>query len=199
MKANQLILVVDPMCSWCWGFHPIITTLREHHSQDFHISVRMGGLRTTGQMSWDASSRSYLASTWQAVQQQTNQPFNTALLQKETFDYNTYPACKAVITIRELWGMDTAFEYLAAIQEAFYLHAEDITQEHTLLKYVPKEKEKFHHFYHSQRATLLMEHDFAQARSMGANAFPSVIHIDNDGHMVCLKGYRSLEEILLLR
>jgi len=41
-----------------------------------------------------------------------------------------------------------------------------------------------------------MQHDFSKARSMGANAFPSVVRIDEDGHMVCMNGYRSLKEIL---
>ena len=43
-----------------------------------------------------------------------------------------------------------------------------------------------------------MEHDFAKARSMGANAFPSVVIIDEEGHMVAQKGYRSLLEMQTL-
>ena len=41
----------------------------------------------------------------------------------------------------------------------------------------------------------MMQHDFAKARSMGANAFPSVVIIDEDGHMVCQKGYRTFLEM----
>jgi hypothetical protein len=41
-----------------------------------------------------------------------------------------------------------------------------------------------------------MQHDFSKARSMGANAFPSIVKIDEDEHMCCQKGYKSLEEIL---
>jgi len=41
-----------------------------------------------------------------------------------------------------------------------------------------------------------MQNDFSKARVMGTNAFPSVVKIDEDGHMVCMSGYRSLEEIL---
>jgi hypothetical protein len=31
---------------------------------------------------------------------------------------------------------------------------------------------------------------------MGANAFLSTVKIDEDGHMVCVNGYKGLEEIL---
>lgn len=195
---TQLIFVLDPMCSWCWGFHPIIETLRKEHADRYTFSVVMGGLRTSRQMPWNKQSKAYLKSAWDAVHQATKQPFNYVLLNQSRFDYDTYPSCKAVITIRELYGEDAAFDYLHDIQEAFYTEAKDITSLEVLSNYVTQDKEAFLSFYHSARAHTLMEHDFAKARSMGANAFPSVVKIDQDGHLVCLKGYRSLEDILTL-
>jgi len=193
---TQLIFILDPMCSWCWGFHPVIESLRKNHSEHYTFSLVMGGLRTSGQMPWDAQSKSYLKSAWDAVTKTTQQPFNPKLLNLTHFDYNTYPACKAVITIRELYGVEAAFTYFEAIQKAFYTQAADITTLETLTHYVTQDKVAFTHFYQSDRAELLMQHDFSIARSMGANAFPSTVKIDDDGHMVCLSGYKNLEEIL---
>ena len=183
------------MCSWCWGFHPVIEKLREKHADEFQFSLVVGGLRSKGQMPWNKESKNYLAQNWNAVAQQTKQSFNFSLLNRETFDYDTYPACKAIVTVRELWGEVASFEYLAKIQEAFYAKAEDTTTIEVLMNYV-EDKEKFLEFYESDRAELLMHHDFSKARSMGANSFPSVVKIDKQGHMVCQKGYRSLEEVL---
>ncbi|CAA6806759.1 MAG: Thioredoxin [uncultured Sulfurovum sp.] len=191
----HLIFVIDPMCSWCWGFHPIINTLREKHSHTYTFSLIIGGLRTKGQMPWTEQSKQYLAQNWNAIQKKTKQPFNFSLLNKNTFDYDTYPACKALISIRELWGENASFEYLATIQKAFYTKGEDITSLEGLLKYV-KDKKRFVDFYQSDRAEILMQHDFAKAHSMGANAFPSIVKIDEQGHMCCIQGYKSLEEIL---
>jgi len=191
----HLIFVLDPLCSWCWGFHPIIEELRKKHSDTYTFSLVVGGLRTKGQMPWTEESRHYLAQNWNAVAQKTQQPFNFSLLNRETFDYDTYPACKALVTVRELWGEDTSFDYLKKIQEAFYAKGEDTTSLEILMNYID-DKERFLEFYESDRAELLMHHDFAKARSMGANSFPSVVKIDTQGHMVCLKGYREIEEIL---
>jgi len=193
---TQLIFVLDPMCSWCWGFHPVIEALRKDHSERYTFSLVLGGLRTSGQMTWDAQSKAYLKSAWDAVAQTTQQPFNPKLLNLTHFDYNTYPACKAVITIRELYGVDAAFTYFGAIQKAFYTEGADITTLETLTHYVTQDKVAFTHFYQSDRAELLMQHDFSKAHSMGANAFPSTVKIDEDGHMVCVNGYKGLEEIL---
>ena len=210
---SHLIFVIDPMCSWCWGFHPVIKELREKHSKNYEFSLVVGGLRTKGQMAWTEQSKQYFAQNWKAVQQRTKQPFNFTLLNKERFDYDTYPACKAIVTVRELWGDDASFEYLEKIQEAFYAKGEDTTSLETLLAYVgtmppylsdaisekksqKQRKKAFLEFYNSERAKILMQHDFSKARSMGANAFPSVVKIDNDGHMVCTKGYLTKDQLL---
>ena len=191
----QLIFVIDPMCSWCWGFHPIIEELRRKHSDKYDFTLVVGGLRTKGQMAWTEQNKQYLAQNWNAVQQRTKQPFNFSLLNKTSFDYDTYPACKAIVSVRELWGDDASFAYLEKIQEAFYTKNKDTTSVEILSYYV-EDKMKFLEFYHSERAEVLMQHDFSKARSMGANSFPSVVKIDKDGHMMCQSGYRSTEEVL---
>ncbi|UPT77808.1 DsbA family protein [Sulfurovum sp. XGS-02] len=198
---KELILVLDPMCSWCWGFAPVIEELRNFFHEKYAFSLVLGGLRTKGEMPWDERSKVYLKEHWKQVTQRTGQVFSEDLFEKEFFDYDTYPACKAVITVRELFGMQSAFDYLHTIQEAFYTRSEDITKRENLTRLLHRsesDQSAFSTFFESDRAELLMEHDFAKARSMGANAFPSVVVIDEEGHMVCQKGYRSLQEMITL-
>ena len=186
------------MCSWCWGFAPVIEELHTALKEEYTFSLVLGGLRTKGEMPWDESAKAYLKGHWRQVSQSTGQAFSDSLFEKAFFDYDTYPACKAVITVRELFGMQSAFDYLHTIQEAFYTRAEDITNLEILARLLHRsesDKSVFKTFFESERAQLLMEHDFAKARSMGANAFPSVVVIDEEGHMVCQKGYRSLHEL----
>lgn len=185
------------MCSWCWGFHPIIEDFRYQYGDEADISIVLGGLRTKGAMTWDESTKSKLLSIWRQVADITGQHFTDKLFNLDNFEYDTYPACKAVVSVRELWGEDTAFEYLARIQEDFYVGSKDTTDLKVLTSLLDKDKQKdFLTFYQSQRAEVLMQHDFAKARSMGANVFPSVVKIDSDGHMVCKKGYLGLEALL---
>jgi len=195
---KEIIFVVDPMCSWCWGFTPVIETLLKTRSEGYQFSLVVGGLRTKGEMPWNETSKEYLKSHWKQVSQRTGQSFSASLFEKEQFEYDTYPACKAVVTVRELFGTKGSFEYLHSIQEAFYAGAKDITSVMVLtdlVKDLGLNSESFKTFFESERAQLLMEHDFAKARSMGANAFPSVVIIDEEGHMICQKGYRSLTEM----
>jgi len=195
---KELIFVVDPMCSWCWGFHPVMDTLRKNHHDQYKFSLIVGGLRSSGQMVWNNESKAFLKTHWDAVAKRTGQPFSPKLLNRTIFDYNTYPACKAIVTVRELWGEEAAFDYLSKIQYAFYAEGKDITSLEVLSSYITKNKKEFKDFYLSTRAETLMMNDFDKARVMGANAFPSVVHIDEEGHMICMKGYRSIEEVLAI-
>ncbi len=195
---KEIIFVVDPMCSWCWGFAPVIRQLCATQSDRYDFSLVVGGLRSKGDMVWDTSSKSYLKEHWKQVKKRTGQPFSNVLFEKEDFEYDTYPACKAVVAVRELWGDEKSFDYLHRVQEAFYVEGRDITKLDVLSELLEETSESvkdFQDFYQTPRAEILMQHDFAKARSMGANAFPSVVIIDEEGHMVCQKGYRSLLEM----
>ena len=195
---KEIIFVVDPMCSWCWGFAPVIEEIREAQSDNYDFSLVVGGLRTKGDMRWDESSKGYLKGHWEQVAKRTGQPFSNILFENKEFEYDTYPACKAVVTVRELWGDEQSFEYLHHIQKAFYVEGRDITKLYLLSELVKEtggNVKDFQDFYQTPRAEILMQHDFSKARSMGANAFPSVVIIDKDGHMVCQKGYRSILEM----
>jgi putative protein-disulfide isomerase len=198
MPKKMLYFVLDPMCSWCWGFAPIVDAVREAFGETYAISPVMGGLRGKGEMQWDADAKNHLRKHWQAVAKKTGQPFDESLLEKEHFEYDTTPACKAVVTVRELLGEDAAFRYLHAIEHAFYAQGIDITKPRLLQGYYEQlfgNSGKFAFFFLSERAEVLTEHDFAKARSMGANSFPSIVLVNEAGHMVCQKGYRSFEEI----
>jgi putative protein-disulfide isomerase len=176
----------------------VIEKAREQLKEDYEIRLVTGGLRTKGEMVWDERAKAYLKAHWKQVAARTGQPFNDTLLEKSAFEYDTYPACKAVVTVRELLGEDAAFTYLHTIQYAFYAQGIDITNTRLLYGYYEQlfgNSGKFAFMYGTERMETLMHHDFAKARSMGAIAFPSVVIVDEAGHMVCQKGYRSFDEI----
>lgn len=185
------------MCSWCRGFHPVMEAMRKQYSDRYDFSLVVGGLRTKGAMMWDEAAKARLKETWRQVADTTGQEFTEKLFERERFEYDTYPACKAVVTVRELWGESASFAYLGRIQNAFYLDGTDITTLQTLLSFIDLERQgAFTAFFESERAEQLMRHDFSKARAMGANAFPSVVRIDSDGHMVCTKGFQRFDEII---
>ncbi len=186
--------MVDPMCSWCWGFAPVMQKVHQAYEEQYDFSLVLGGLRKAGEMRWDENAKSYLREHWEAVARKTGQHFDLSLLAKDSFEYDTTPACRAVVTVRELLGSKQALRYLHTIQAAFYTQGIDITNPRLLQGYYEQlfgNSGKFAFFFLSERAERLTQHDFDKARSMGASAFPSVVLIDQEGHLVCQKGYQS--------
>ena len=45
MSERNLIYVADPMCSWRWGFSPVIDAIRRRFGDALPIRLIMGGLR----------------------------------------------------------------------------------------------------------------------------------------------------------
>lgn len=194
---KEIIAVLDPMCSWCWGFEPVLEKIRMNLPSDTKLSMLLGGLRSKGDQAWNTEFKNYLREHWQRVQASTGQEFNTAILGLEHFEYDTEPPCRAAVAVREL---DEAklFTFFQALQQAFYVDARDITQSDVLADIAEKEgidREKFLELFADEKMRDKTKADAYKARSMGANAFPSLVFIDEEGHLCVMKGYRSFEQI----
>ena len=55
--ASRLLYVMDPMCSWCWGFAPVVEALAEQAAAaGVSLQIVVGGLRRD-QVAIDAAAR----------------------------------------------------------------------------------------------------------------------------------------------
>ena len=41
---REILLIVDPMCSWCWGFSPVVRALNDAYGDRTPIYPIVGGL-----------------------------------------------------------------------------------------------------------------------------------------------------------
>jgi putative protein-disulfide isomerase len=196
-KKKEIVAVLDPMCSWCWGFEPVLERLRDELSDKGEFSLILGGLRNSGEQTWDDAFKTYLHTHWRSVEKKTSQRFNLGLLDKEAFDYDTEPACRAVVTVRVM-DKKKQFSFFTALQKAFYVKGADITQMDVIADIVESEgidKSEFVRLFVSDEMKEKTKADVYKARSMGANVFPSLVLIDEEGHLCVVKGYKSYEEI----
>ena len=45
MRQPHLVYFADPMCSWCWGFAPVINAIRGRYGERLPVRLIVGGLR----------------------------------------------------------------------------------------------------------------------------------------------------------
>ena len=114
----RLIYVADPMCSWCWGFAPVLDELVERFA--LPVDVGGGGLRPgPAAQIVDDEWAQYLRGAWTSVAQASGQPFDFARLEQRGWLYDTELPCIAIVAMREQ-APERARAFTARLQRAFY-------------------------------------------------------------------------------
>ena len=122
----EMIYIADPMCSWCYGFQPVISALADRSATSLPLRLMMGGLRAGNQEPMGAADKASVRAAWTRVGAATGQPFDMNFFAREHFCYDTEPACRAVVSVRRLQPT-FALPFMARIQQAFYAENRDMT------------------------------------------------------------------------
>jgi putative protein-disulfide isomerase len=85
MAKNQLVYFADPMCSWCYGFSPVIAALAERFEDRLPLHVVMGGLRAGNTEAMTEQDRAYVRKAWGEVGATTGEPFDMSFFERESF------------------------------------------------------------------------------------------------------------------
>ena len=177
MSEPILWYFADPMCSWCWGFSPVIETLRDEYHARMKIALVLGGLRPGETTPMTADGREEILHHWQQVHARTGQPFRFENALPDGFVYDTEPASRAVVTVG---GLDPAliFPLFRAIQHAFYAEGRDVTQPGVLAALAAGlgvDVVAFLRAFDSDAARARTQAHFRQARQAGVRGFPTLI------------------------
>lgn len=197
-NSRILIYVADPMCSWCWGFSPVLTNIRRRYEKQATFQLLLGGLRPGNTERFDESRRAYILQHWQAVHTRTAQPFNFDFQMASSFTYDTEPASRATTVVRQLMP-GKEWDYLARIQEAFYVQNADVTRVEVLeelavavgIDAVPFRQD----FQESQTRQRVWE-EFDQSRELGVNGFPTLLGRSGESVSSLMHGYQDSETLV---
>jgi len=197
----RLLYVMDPMCSWCWGFAPVAAALIDQARQaGVETRLVVGGLRT-GSSALDASTRRYILEHWQAVNEATGQPFQLDGAMPAGFVYDTEPACRALVTARSL-DAERVWPLLALIQQGFYQRGEDVTLAPNLVALAEQagfDRSQFAAAFASTEQRVATAADFTWAQDLGIAGFPTLLAERNGQLALLTNGYQpltSLESLL---
>lgn len=200
MDGPHLIYFADPMCSWCYGFSPVIDQIRHAYGRALPIRVVMGGLRPGTEAPMTAEARTSIVGHWNHVHEASGLPFDTAVLNRERFVYDTDPASRAVVVARRE-GEELAVRYLGAAQRAFYAESRDVTQGDVLADLAEEfglDRAGFRAAWASEEAKQETWRDYAISRNAGVTGFPTLIGGPNDQGVygVVTRGYAPAEQVL---
>ena len=172
-----LNLIVDPMCSWCWGFRPVWSSFAESLGRDVQVVDLMGGLAPDSDAPMDPEMRAYVQSAWHAVAARTGASFNFDFWQQATPRRSTYPACRSVIAagLQDAKARGAMYD---AIQTAFFLEARNPSlnsELETLAAEIGLDSDRFARDLRSQEVESRFTAERETARRFGVTGFPTVI------------------------
>ncbi|MBV2169457.1 MAG: DsbA family protein [Bdellovibrio sp.] len=183
-KASNLEIVYigDPMCSWCWGISSVVKQLQSYcDEQGLSFSVVVGGLRPGGGDPWNDQFKNFLRHHWEEIGQRTGQAFRFSLFERSHFNYDTEPACRAVVTAGILLNSKndnnkTLYALFADIQKKFYVDNADPGEEEfyrSICEEYGLSFEEFRRIFQAPETKKKTFEEFQRNRSWGVRGYPS--------------------------
>lgn len=171
----HLIYFADPMCSWCWGFAPVIQALTQTFGDALPIRVIMGGLRPGTTDPMPERVRAEIRAHWEHVAEASGQPFDWGFFDREQFVYDTEPASRAVVVLRR-HGL--GLSALHRLQQAFYAQNRDVTRTYVLADTAEElglDAKIFRAEFEDEAARTETLRDYAISQRTGVTGFPTLI------------------------
>ncbi|WP_431854339.1 DsbA family protein [Azospirillum sp.] len=200
MTGPHLVYVADPMCSWCWGFSPVVSAIRARFGESLPIRPMMGGLRPQTTKPMDASAKRTIRTHWEHVHEATGQPFDWAFFDREGFVYDTDPAARAVVIVRRS-GHGPALDMLRAVQTAFYAENRDVTDTAVLADLAAAhgvDRDGFLAAFESEEAKQETWRDYGISHQAGITGFPTLLAGEGGGapYAPVTRGYQPTDAII---
>jgi putative protein-disulfide isomerase len=195
---TRLVYFADPMCSWCYGFSPVIAALAERFEDRLPLDLVMGGLRAGNTEPMRDQDKAFIRNSWTRVGAATGQPFDLSFFDRQGFVYDTEPACRAVVTARRLMPR-MALPFMARVQQAFYAENRDMTAADEIAEVAEEagfERTGFGAALTAAETRNETFRDFLTAEALGIRGFPTLIAGNEDkGYALLTNGYRPLEDL----
>ncbi len=193
---RHLVYFADPMCSWCWGFSPVINGLADHFGDRLPVTLIIGGLRPGATEPMDDKMKAEIRHHWEKVHERTGQPFDFSFFEREGFVYDTEPADRAIVVMR-LLNPRVMLSYFNSVQRAFYAENRDVSDENVLADIAAEhglDRDRFYRALQTEQARKSTLTDFETARASGVTGFPTLYAGDTEsGYAMVTTGYRPLD------
>ena len=175
--SPTIYYVVDPMCSWCWGFAPVWREFVSEIPESVAVVDLMGGLAPDNEAPMDSAMRQYVQDAWGAVNARTGAEFNFEFWDKCEPKRSTYPACRAVIAAGEQASGARSLMY-DAIQRAYFLEARNPSDAEALecvAGEIGLDRKQFTEDLGSDHINRIFQLELESVAKLGVSGFPTIV------------------------
>jgi len=194
---KEIIYIGDPLCSWCYGFSPVVQKLFAKHKDQAKMTLVVGGLHVGDNCIQTPERIAFLRDHWQEIGERTGQPFKFDILEEEGRLYDTEPPCRAVVAMRKL-NPGAEFPFFAAVQAGFYAENRDSNADQTYgdaAREFGVDEKQFLDIFNDPSTREETMKDFHWSREIGISGFPAMLVRDAQGYRALTLGYQPLEAL----
>ena len=178
MNSATLYYIHDPMCSWCWGFNSTWKNVKDSLPSSISIQYILGGLAPDSSESMPIEMRKYIQTNWGKIEQKiSGVKFNYDFWDNCTPKRSTYPACRAVIAVKNQ-NPDLEQTIIKLIQQAYYVNAKNPSDDSTLIelaKTLDIDIKQFIHDLNFESTQQQLLDDIALMQTLGVSSLPSLV------------------------
>ncbi|MDR6762074.1 putative protein-disulfide isomerase [Flavobacterium sp. 2755] len=193
----KMIYFTDAMCSWCYGFSPVIKKLKENYP-DIDLEIISGGFSPGSKQPVTDEYKEFLEKHWRNVNLRSGQYFDHSMkFVSDTFRYDTEPSSRALTVIDNLIP-EKDFEFLNLMQKSFYVEGKDITNENVLAELAEEIGIKSNIFldnFNSEEMKLKTLKGFQCSRKLGVEGFPTLLSLENGVAKIISHGYQDYDNL----
>ena len=195
-----LIYVYDPLCGWCFGFHPVIEKIVTRFDERLNVEVKPGGLAIGDRAQPIGEGYSYIKDGTKQVEDTTGAEFgrNFKLLAEEgSYLYNSEPSCLAQLAMNQL-EPESSLHFAGDMQKALFVEGKSLNEWGTfdeLLNSYSVDNKSFKKQWCSDKLKQEMHKEFAWCKKAGATGFPTLLLQIGDEVSRMARGYRPYDVI----
>ena len=194
-----MIYVYDALCTWCYGFSPVMRAVYENYAGDFEFEVLSGGMITVPIS--DASGSP--VNDYQTVEERTGIIFGQGFLHRlekgELIFNSEIPAI--ALSVYKALKPQYAVEFAQHIQSSIYFDGKS-SDEIELYRYLAAndgiDPDEFENRMSDSQYREAAHYDFALAKQLGVESYPAVFIQQSDSKFYLIaRGYADYETMEL--
>ena len=197
---DTIFYFYDALCSWCYGFSPVLKKLSEKYEDEFDFQVISGGMQTGDRKQPVSDIRDYLKGAYLNVTARTGVQFGAdfmEVLEDGTRLLDSVPAAVALSVVKELKPME-ALKFAGSIQKAIYYDGINWNKAESFNPYAEKagiEADLFLEKFQEDAFLEKAKTDFKLAANFGITGFPSVVLKRKEKYYLIAQGFLPFEQL----
>lgn len=197
---DTIFYFYDALCSWCYGFSPVLKKLSEKYEDEFDFQVISGGMQTGDRKQPVSDIRDYLKGAYLNVTARTGVQFGAdfmEVLEDGTRLLDSVPAAVALSVVKELKPME-ALKFAGSIQKAIYYDGINWNKAESFIPYAEKagiEADLFLEKFQEDAFLEKAKTDFKLAANFGITGFPSVVLKRKEKYYLIAQGFLPFEQL----